>query len=83
MPRPEQYVLIDYVAAATTTVRTYTNIKANSLTIINDGASDITIAFGNFTITVKTGERFDLNFDGVSSITVTATTTAFRLFIYN
>jgi hypothetical protein len=78
IPKPDGNV-VDYFTGST--VVTYTksgNYPWLSLSIINDGASDLTFTVNNITITVKANEEFTDNFEDFTTITIN-TNIAYRL----
>lgn len=71
IPKPDGNVL-DYNSGSTTaTVIPSGSYEWKSLSIINDGASALTITLNGMTITVQPDENFTDNFVDFNSITVT------------
>ena len=78
------YAMVDEFEASATA--TYT-VSGDSLMIKNDGStSAITVTVGDITFSVLKGETLgpdDMNFKRFKSVTVTCTSIAYRLFVYN
>ena len=62
------------------TYRNNTNNPWISVMITNDGASDITLVINNISIIVKSGETYDDDFVGFTSLNILASV-AFRLWL--
>jgi hypothetical protein len=68
-PKPSGNVL-DVYSGSTVTTYTKSNGYWKSLSIVNDGNSDLTFTVNNITITVKSNETYNDDFEDFNTITV-------------
>lgn len=76
-PKPHGNV-VSYFSGNTATTHTKSSGYWKSLSIINDGAGDLTFTVNNLTVTIQSNETYDDDFVDFNSITINSNI-AYRL----